>query len=51
MYKRTLLPLDASAMAEQSLPHVIAQAQHFDRSGGAGSHGLDSFGAHPKEET
>jgi hypothetical protein len=51
MFKRILLPLDGSAMAEPALPHVIAQAQHFDRSGGAGSHGSHSFDAHPKEET
>jgi len=29
MYKRILLPLDGSAMAEQALPYAIAQAEHF----------------------
>ena len=29
MYKRVLLPLDGSALAEQALPHAIAQASHF----------------------
>ena len=29
MYKRILLPLDGSAMAEQALPHAKAQAQQF----------------------
>jgi nucleotide-binding universal stress UspA family protein len=29
MYKRILLPLDGSAMAEQALPHALAQAEHF----------------------
>lgn len=29
MYKRILLPLDGSKMAEQALPHAIAQAEHF----------------------
>jgi nucleotide-binding universal stress UspA family protein len=30
MYKRILLPLDGSAVAEQSLPHAVAQAARFD---------------------
>lgn len=30
MYKRVLVPLDASALAEQALPHAIAQAKHLD---------------------
>ena len=30
MYKRILLPLDGSAMAEQALSHAIAQAQQFE---------------------
>lgn len=29
-YKRILLPLDGSALAERALPHAIAQAQRFD---------------------
>lgn len=29
MYKRILLPLDGSAMAEQALPYAIAQAERF----------------------
>ena len=29
MYKRVLIPLDGSALAEQALPHAIAQASHF----------------------
>ena len=29
MYKRVLIPLDGSAMAEQALPHAVAQARHF----------------------
>ena len=29
MYKRVLVPLDGSALAEQALPHAIAQASHF----------------------
>ena len=29
MYKRVLIPLDGSALAEQALPHAIAQARHF----------------------
>ena len=29
MYKRVLLPLDGSALAEQALPQAIAQAGHF----------------------
>jgi nucleotide-binding universal stress UspA family protein len=29
MYKRILLPLDSSALAEQALPHAIAQAERF----------------------
>ena len=29
MYKRVLLPLDGSAIAEQALPHAVAQAEHF----------------------
>jgi len=28
MYKRVLLPLDGSPLAEQALPHAIAQAGH-----------------------
>jgi nucleotide-binding universal stress UspA family protein len=28
MYKRVLIPLDGSALAEQALPHAIAQARH-----------------------
>jgi nucleotide-binding universal stress UspA family protein len=30
MYKRVLVPLYASALAEQALPHAIAQAKHLD---------------------
>jgi nucleotide-binding universal stress UspA family protein len=29
MYKRVLIPLDGSALAERALPHAIAQAKHF----------------------
>jgi nucleotide-binding universal stress UspA family protein len=29
MYKRVLVPLDGSVLAEQALPHAIAQARHF----------------------
>jgi nucleotide-binding universal stress UspA family protein len=29
MYKHVLIPLDGSALAEQALPHAIAQAKHF----------------------
>ena len=29
MYKRILLSLDGSALAEQALPHAVAQAEHF----------------------
>jgi nucleotide-binding universal stress UspA family protein len=29
MYKRVLIPLDGSSLAEQALPHAIAQARHF----------------------
>lgn len=29
MYKRILLPLDGSALAEQALPHAVAQAERF----------------------
>jgi nucleotide-binding universal stress UspA family protein len=29
MYKRILLPLDGSPLAEQALPHAIAQAERF----------------------
>jgi nucleotide-binding universal stress UspA family protein len=29
MYKRVLLPLDGSQVAEQALPHAVAQAEHF----------------------
>jgi len=29
MYKRILLPLDGSALAEEALPHAVAQAEHF----------------------
>jgi nucleotide-binding universal stress UspA family protein len=29
MYKRVLIPLDGSALAEQALPHAIAQARRF----------------------
>jgi nucleotide-binding universal stress UspA family protein len=30
MYKRILLPLDGSTLAEQALPHAIAQAKQFN---------------------
>ena len=30
MYKRVLIPLDGSGLAEQALPHAIAQAQRFE---------------------
>jgi nucleotide-binding universal stress UspA family protein len=30
MYKRVLLPLDGSQVAEQALPHAVAQAEHFE---------------------
>lgn len=29
MYKRILLSLDGSALAEKALPHAVAQAEHF----------------------
>jgi len=29
MYKRILIPLDGSPLAEQALPHAIAHARHF----------------------
>jgi nucleotide-binding universal stress UspA family protein len=29
MYKRILVPLDGSKLAEQSLPHALAHAEHF----------------------
>jgi len=29
MYKRILLPLDGSSLAEQAIPHAVAQARHF----------------------
>jgi nucleotide-binding universal stress UspA family protein len=29
MYKRILVPLDGSALAEQALPHAVAQAERF----------------------
>ena len=29
MYKRVLIPLDGSSMAEQALPHAVAQARQF----------------------
>lgn len=29
MYKRILIPLDGSPLAEQALPHAIAQAERF----------------------
>jgi nucleotide-binding universal stress UspA family protein len=29
MYERVLLPLDGSALAEQALPHAVAQARSF----------------------
>ena len=30
MYKRILLPLDGSPLAEQALPHAVAHAEHFE---------------------
>ncbi len=30
MYKRVLIPLDGSALAEQALPHALAQARLFE---------------------
>ena len=30
MHKCVLVPLDGSALAEQALPHAIAQARHFE---------------------
>jgi nucleotide-binding universal stress UspA family protein len=30
MYKHILLPLDGSALAEQALPHALAQAERFE---------------------
>jgi len=30
VYNRILIPLDGSALAEQALPHAIAQARHFE---------------------
>ncbi len=30
MYKHILLPLDGSSLAEQAIPHAIAQANSFD---------------------
>lgn len=30
MYKRIVVPLDGSAMAEQALPHALAQAGQFE---------------------
>jgi nucleotide-binding universal stress UspA family protein len=30
MYERVLLPLDGSPVAEQALPHAIAQAERFE---------------------
>jgi nucleotide-binding universal stress UspA family protein len=30
MHKHILIPLDGSALAEQALPHAIAQAQRFE---------------------
>jgi nucleotide-binding universal stress UspA family protein len=30
MYKRILLPLDGSALAEQALAHAVAQAERFE---------------------
>ena len=29
MYKRVLIPLDGSSLAEQALPHAIAQAKQL----------------------
>lgn len=29
MYKRILIPLDGSPLAEQALPHAVALAEHF----------------------
>ncbi len=29
MYKRILIPLDGSPLAEQALPHAISLAEHF----------------------
>ena len=29
MYKRILIPLDGSALAEQALPHAVSQARRF----------------------
>jgi len=29
MYKRVLIPLDGSPLAEQAMPHAVAQARHF----------------------
>jgi len=29
MYKRILIPLEGSPLAEQALPHAIALAEHF----------------------
>ena len=29
MYKRVLIPLDGSSLAEQALPHAVAQAKQF----------------------
>jgi nucleotide-binding universal stress UspA family protein len=29
MYKRILAPLDGSVLAEQALPHAVAQAERF----------------------
>ena len=29
MYKRVVVPLDGSALAEQALPHAVAQAEKF----------------------
>jgi nucleotide-binding universal stress UspA family protein len=30
VYKRILLPLDGSSLAEQAIPHAVAQAQRLD---------------------
>ncbi len=30
MYRRVLIPLDRSSLAEQALPHAIAQARNFE---------------------
>jgi nucleotide-binding universal stress UspA family protein len=30
MYKRILVPLDGSTLAEQALPHAVAQAERFE---------------------